>query len=182
MALVTFLRGINVGGYRKFRPSILADEMQDFGVVNIGAAGTFVITKTVSQTDVRSEILRRLPFEAHVMMCTGQELMAAAANHPFAGTPCRYDIIRFVSVFANTPPRVPPLPMRIPENGKWLVKIMTTHKRFLFGLHRREMKAITCLGAMDKLFGMPATTRNWNTIATILKILKRPERKSNRLE
>jgi uncharacterized protein (DUF1697 family) len=182
MAIVTFLRGINVGGYRRFRPSILADEMQDLGVVNIGAAGSFVITKAVSQNDLRSEFLRRLPFEAQVMMCTGQELIVAAANHPFDGTPCRSDIIRFVSVLANTPPRLPPIPMRIPEGGKWLVKILARHERFVFGLYRREMKAITCLGAMDKLFGVPATTRNWNTIAAILRVLEGPERRSKHLE
>jgi uncharacterized protein (DUF1697 family) len=42
MALVVFLRGVNVGGHRTFRPSILARELSDYGVVNVGAAGTFV--------------------------------------------------------------------------------------------------------------------------------------------
>ena len=35
----------------------------------------------------------------------------------------------------------------------------------------REMKAISCLGKLDNLFGVPATTRNWNTIGAILKVL-----------
>jgi hypothetical protein len=35
------------------------------------------------------------------------------------------------------------------------------------------MKAIGCLGAIDKLFGVPATTRNWNTISAILKVLEK---------
>jgi uncharacterized protein (DUF1697 family) len=83
MALVTFLRGVNVGGHRTFRPSILANQLQEYGVVNIGAAGTFVVCKPVSQTRLRSELLRRLPFEAKVMMCTGRELIAAASENPF---------------------------------------------------------------------------------------------------
>lgn len=49
----------------------------------------------------------------------------------------------------------------------------STHDRFLFGIYRREMKAISCLGAIDKLFGVPATTRNWNTINAILKVLEK---------
>jgi len=43
MALVVFLRGVNVGGHRTFRPSLLANELSDFDVVNVGAAGTFVV-------------------------------------------------------------------------------------------------------------------------------------------
>jgi uncharacterized protein (DUF1697 family) len=35
------------------------------------------------------------------------------------------------------------------------------------------MKAIAYLSAIDKLFGVPATTRNWNTISAILKVLKK---------
>jgi len=38
MALVVFLRGINVGGHRTFRPSLLAKELAKFDIVNIGRA------------------------------------------------------------------------------------------------------------------------------------------------
>jgi hypothetical protein len=43
--------------------------------------------------------------------------------------------------------------------------------RFVFGLYRRDMKVIGCLGTLDRLFGVPVTTRNWNTIAAIARIL-----------
>jgi hypothetical protein len=33
------------------------------------------------------------------------------------------------------------------------------------------MKAIGYLGQIDRLFGVPATTRNWNTITMIAKVL-----------
>lgn len=176
MALVTFLRGVNVGGYRTFRPSILASQLKQYGVVNIGAAGTFVVHKPVSQTRLRAELLRRLPFESEVMICTAEELIAAASNNPFEGEPLRPDIIHFVSVLAK-PPRVSPsIPMQIPADGRWLLRIVSIHDRFLFGVYRREMKAIGCLGKIDKLFGAPATTRNWNTIGAILKALEKPRR------
>jgi hypothetical protein len=38
------------------------------------------------------------------------------------------------------------------------------------------MKTIGYLGRVDKLFGVPATTRNWNTILAIVRILKTPGR------
>jgi hypothetical protein len=34
------------------------------------------------------------------------------------------------------------------------------------------MKAIGYLGALDRLFGVPVTTRNWNTIVTIARVLE----------
>ena len=58
VALVVFLRGVNVGGHKTFQPSVLARELSDFDVVNVGAAGTFVIRKTISQAMVRAELLR----------------------------------------------------------------------------------------------------------------------------
>jgi len=36
MALVVFLRGVNVGGYKTFRPGALAKDLAEFGVVNAG--------------------------------------------------------------------------------------------------------------------------------------------------
>jgi hypothetical protein len=53
MALVVFLRGVNVGGHRTFRPSILAQQLKRYDVVNVGAAGTFVIRKPVHQQTTR---------------------------------------------------------------------------------------------------------------------------------
>ena len=61
MALVVFLRGVNVGGHKTFQPRALANELAEFDVVNVGAAGTFVIRKAVSQAALGAEMLRRLP-------------------------------------------------------------------------------------------------------------------------
>lgn len=173
MALVTFLRGVNVGGYKTFRPSVLADQLKHYGVVNIGAAGTFVVAKPVSEKRLRAELLRYLPFETHMMICTGQELMAAVADQPFDGDPPRSDIIRFVNVLAKPPQMSHSTPIVIPAEGRWLLKVVSIRGRFVFGVYRREMKAIRCFSQMDKLFGAPGTIRNWNTIGSILKVLEK---------
>ena len=107
------------------------------------------------------------------MICTGQELIAAASNNPFDDQTPPSDIVRFVSILSKRPRRSPSIPVCIPASGKWLVKVLSRHDRFLFGIYRREMRAITCLGVIDHLFGVPATTRNWNTISSILKVLER---------
>ncbi len=173
MAIVTFLRGVNVGGHRTFRPSILASQLKDLGVVNIGAAGTFVVCKPISQKRLQAELRKRLAFETHVMMCTGEELIEAASHSPFHGVTSPLDIVRFVSVLARPPRVTPSVPIHVPEAGRWLLKVVFTHDRFVFGYYRREMKAIGCLGKIDTIFGAPATTRNWNTIVAILKVLEK---------
>jgi uncharacterized protein (DUF1697 family) len=173
MALVTFLRGVNVGGHRTFRPSLLANQLRDYGLVNIGAAGTFVVCSSVSQNRLRSELSQRLPFEAEVMMCAGEELIAAASNSPFDDGPPLPGIVRFVTVLSKGPQFSPAIPVCIPAKGKWFVKVLSRHDRFLFGEYRREMKSITCLSKIDNLFGVPATTRNWNVIRAILTVLEK---------
>jgi uncharacterized protein (DUF1697 family) len=61
--------------------------------------------------------------------------------------------------------------MRLPPSGKWLLKVLTRSGPFIVGLYRRQMKAIGYLGSLDRLFGVPVTTRNWNTITAIAKVL-----------
>jgi uncharacterized protein (DUF1697 family) len=175
MALVVFLRGVNVGGHRTFRPSVLAEQLKDYDVVNVGAAGTFVIRKPISQAQLRAELLRRLPFAAEVMICHGHDLIRLASGDPFAGEPPRPDVVRFVSVLAKRPRVLPSIPISLPADGKWVLRILATQNRFLFGLYRRQMKAISFLSAIDKIFGVPATTRNWNTVTAIMNVLKSRE-------
>jgi hypothetical protein len=83
----------------------------------------------------------------------------------------RPDIVRFVSVLSKRPRVLPPMPMSFPSGRKWLLKILARDNRFVFGVYRRHMKVISYLGALDRLFGVPVTTRNWNTITAVAKAL-----------
>jgi len=172
MALVVFLRGVNVGGHRTFRPSVLAKELNDYDVVNVGAAGTFVVRKPGARAKFRTELLRRLPFQAEVMICEGRDLIRLETENPFQADRAP-DVVRFVSILskANLLPRS--LPLALPEEGDWLVRLIGSRDQFVFGEYRRHMKTIGYLGQIDKLFGATATIRNWNTIASIVRILKR---------
>jgi uncharacterized protein (DUF1697 family) len=172
MALVVFLRGINVGGHRTFRPSILAREMRDYGVVNVGAAGTFVVRKPGSRAKFRAELLRKLPFPAEVVLCDGRDLVRLEMENPFATEPLRPDVVRFVSILSKAGRGLASLPCTLPPSGEWFVRVIASNNRFVFGEYRRHMKTIGYLGQIDKLFGAPATTRNWNTIIAIVRILK----------
>jgi uncharacterized protein (DUF1697 family) len=171
VALVVFLRGVNVGGHRTFRPKELVAQLEHLDAVNIGAAGTFVIRQPVTRAQLRAEISRRLPFDAQIMICHGREIVGLMTQDQFADEPVRKDIVRFVSVLSRRPRAVPSLPMVIPSSGEWMLKVLDRDNLFVFGVYRRHLKAIGHLGTLDRLFGVPVTTRNWNTITAIAKVL-----------
>ena len=172
MALVVFLRGVNVGGHRRFRPSIFAQDLSAYDVVNVGAAGTFVVRKPGSRAKFRAQLLAKLPFKSHVVLCDGRDLIKLEAQNPFGSEPARPDTVRFVSILTKASPARPSLPLTLPARGEWLVRVVASTNRFVFGVYRRHMKTIGYLGQIDKLFGVPVTTRNWNTITAIVRILK----------
>jgi uncharacterized protein (DUF1697 family) len=172
MALIVFLRGVNVGGHRIFRPSLLARELSDYDVVNVGAAGTFVVRKPGSRSKFRTALLRALPFEAEVVLCDGRDLLRLEKENPFAVEPSAPDVTRFVSILSKAGGVRTSLPVSFPSDGEWLVRVMASQGQFVFGTYRRHMKTIGYLGRIDKLYGVPATTRNWNTIIAIIRILK----------
>ncbi|HEX5107704.1 MAG TPA: hypothetical protein VFV95_04625 [Vicinamibacterales bacterium] len=172
MALVVFLKGVNVGGHRTFRPSLLAQALKRFRVVNVGAAGTFVIPAAVGRTTLRAEMLRRLPFEADLIVCDGRDILRLVSGNPFGSRPSEPGVVRFVSVLARRRPPPARMPVTMPADGAWCLRILACEGRFVLGLYRREMRAIGYLGRLEQIFGVPVTTRNWNTILTIGRILK----------
>jgi uncharacterized protein (DUF1697 family) len=179
MALVVFLRGVNVGGHRTFRPSILARELSGYDVVNVGAAGTFIVRKPAvrtpgSRAKFRTALLRKLPFEAEIVLCEGRDLLRLEMENPFGAQPSPPDVVRFVSILSKVGGVRATLPVTFPADGEWLVRVIASEGQFVVGEYRRHMKTIGYLGQVDKLYSVPSTIRNWNTIIAILRILKNP--------
>ncbi len=172
MALIVFLRGVNVGGHRTFRPKNLARELSEYEVVNVGAAGTFVVRKPGSRTNFRADLLRKLPFDTEIIACDGRDLIRIEKENPFGTEPARPDIVRFVCILSRAVRATTDLPFRLPPTGDWFVQVIASTNRFVFGMYRRHMKTIGYLGRIDKLFAVPSTIRNWNTILAVVRILK----------
>jgi len=171
MALVVFLRGVNVGGRRRFRPSLLAQELRHLGAVNIGAAGTLIIRTRITRAKLRAELARRLPFQTTIAICDGRDIAKLIDSQPYAPEGARPDVVGFISVLTRSPRSKPALPMTFPGRGVWLVKILASDGRFIVGQYRRDMKTIGYLGGIDRVFGVPVTTRSWSTIASIGRVL-----------
>jgi uncharacterized protein (DUF1697 family) len=194
MPSVVFLRAVNVGGTNRCQPALIAKQLANFGIVNIGAVGTFVVREDVSESALRAAFARKLPFKCEIMICPARDIIKLVSKDPFSRQASGPEITRFVSVLAKRPgirsdlhqtstaspartikpqtSQLPPLPLSLPSNDDWLLKIIAIQDRFVLGLYRRQMKAISYLGKVEKLLGVPLTTRNWNTIEKVAKILR----------
>jgi uncharacterized protein (DUF1697 family) len=172
MASVVFLRGANVGGHRTFQPALLAKELAALDVVNVGAAGTFVVRGKVGDAALRAEMARRLPFDAEFIICPARDLVKLARAEPFGANLSETNVRPYVSVLAKSVQTLPRLPIRRPDNDEWQVKVLGVVGRFALSLHRRLGRALVYPNeVVEKRLGVSATTRNWNTISAICAIL-----------
>src|SRR5438094_1188903 len=177
MRWVVFLRAVNVGEANRCQPALIAKQLAKFGFVNIGAVGTFVVREDVSESALHAAIAKKLPFKCEIMICPARDIIRLASKDPFSHEPpvrlgpSGPNITRFVNVLAKKLRALPPLPLSLPSDDDWLLKIIAIQDRFVLGLYRRQMKAISYLGKVEKKFGVAATTRNWNTIQKVVKIL-----------
>jgi hypothetical protein len=130
------------------------------------------VRKPRSAAAFRKALLRELPFETDVVLCEGRDLLRLENKNPFAAEPVPAGVVQFVTILSKAGGCRAPLPVMFPPEGDWLVRVMASQGQFVFGMYRRHMKTIGYLGQIDKLYDVPATTRNWNTIGTVLRILK----------
>src|SRR6202171_1090312 len=142
MRWVVFLRAVNVGGTNRCKPALIAKQLARFDIINIGAVGTFVVRENVSESALRAAIARKLPFKCEIMICPAREIIKLSSKDPFSRQPSGPDITRFVNVL-HKPLRTPPsLPLSLPSDDDWLLKIIAIQDRFVLGLYCRTMQEI----------------------------------------
>lgn len=172
MALVVFLRAVNVGGHQTFQPSKLARDLSELDIVSIGAAGTFVVRGKVAESKLRKAICANLRFEPEMVICPAAEISALAADRsledPSAG------VNRYLTVMAKPPKSLPKLPIVAPEAGEWQTRIIAVKGRYAVSERRASGKTqIYPNELIEKRLKVSATTRNWTTLVKICDILGR---------
>ena len=172
MPSVVFLRAVNVGGTNRCQPASIAKQLAKFGVINIGAVGTFVVREDVSEAALRDALARKLPFKCEIMICPARDIIKLSSKDPFSEQALGPNIVSFVSVLAKRLRALPSLPLSLPSDDDWLLKIIAIQDRFVLGLYRRQLKAISYLGKIEKRLGVPVTTRSWNTIEKVASVLR----------
>lgn len=173
MALIVFLRGVNVGGNKSFRPSQLAGELSRLDVTSHGAAGTFVVRGKIDAKSLRSRIEQKLPFKAEVMICQAAELIRRVRGKPFGPKPPAKPARGFLSIMEKPPRARLKLPFHFLTKSRWEVRIVRIDGRFAFSLwHRRGQAIVYPNQVVEKQLGVSATTRGWNTITAICDALE----------
>jgi uncharacterized protein (DUF1697 family) len=176
MASVVFLRGSNVGGHNTFRPAALAKELVALDMVNIGAAGTFVVHRKISDARLRAEILQRLSFQPEIMICPRDAMVALMKENPFRKQALATNDRPFLSIMTKAPAKLPRLPLSVPAGDRWEVKLVRVIGNLALTLWRPAgPNPVYPNEVIEKQFGLSTTTRSWKTIEKICKILSEPE-------
>jgi uncharacterized protein (DUF1697 family) len=172
MAWVVFLRAVNVGG-RPFKSRPLAEALREYGLVHLGAAGTFVAHTNASDDELRSEIRRLLPFETEILVCPGDEILGLLEEERFPGVPS--EASRCLTILTTPEPRAVALPLAVPDPQRWEATALAARGRYVFTAYRRLNDRLVYPNALvEKAFGVGATTRNWATVEKIGELLGRP--------
>jgi uncharacterized protein (DUF1697 family) len=168
MQLAVFLRGVNVGG-RKLRTAELASTLEEFAVANVGAAGTFAASKAPSVARLRAELLRRVPFATEAIIVPRSELQELLRSSSPIENPQEPGARRSVTFLSGVARSVPPLPLARPPGADWEVRLLSFRPPFVIGEHiRRRPDRITYPNeVVEREFGVPATTRWWETLEQV---------------
>jgi uncharacterized protein (DUF1697 family) len=168
---VVFVRAANVGGRNVFRPAQLARELAALDVVNVGAAGTFVVRAKTSAAAVRREILARMPFEPTLVVVPAREVLALVARRPLARTRVPRGARRWVAVLEGRPRLRAQLPLAVPPGKAWSVRLDRVEGCFALGVWRRGPGGFVFPSHVaEKALGVSATTRWWETLERVAAV------------
>jgi uncharacterized protein (DUF1697 family) len=171
-AHVVFLRAANVGGKNVFRPARLAAELTHMDMVNVGAAGTFVVRGKASPAAIRREILARLPFAPEIAVRPAAEIVALVKSDPFRGARLSKDLRGWVAVLGRRPRALPDLPLAKPAGKAWSVRFERLDGAFALGLWQRRPGGFVFPNqVVEGALGVPATTRWWETLERVAALV-----------
>jgi hypothetical protein len=173
MSLVVLLRGANLGK-RRFSPKAVEAALADLDLVNVGAAGTFVVMKRIGEKALRERIAAELPFKPTPMVILKEsEIASAICAGEAIDVPA--DARRFATAMSNATAKRIKLPFQAPEGSAWGVRVVCVSGRFALGIRRRvDATGVYPNPIIEGAFGVEATTRDWPTMEKIAKLLAGP--------
>ncbi|MDE2125447.1 MAG: DUF1697 domain-containing protein [Armatimonadetes bacterium] len=171
---VAFLRGINVGGHRAIP---MADVRKAFSSAGCLRVRTVLATGNVlfdaGSDDGLAEVLRKallseLALDIHVTVRSVEALRQLVVADPFATVVVTAETRLYLTLLDEPPPVSPILPYSFSRCAGSIV--------FCRGADVCSAIQLTAQGGtpemmtdIEALFGRGMTTRNWNTVARILK-------------
>lgn len=156
-----------------FRPAELVAALKRLDVVNIGAAGTFVVRSSVGAAAIRQAFLDEMPFAPTMAVRPGRDVIALVRSRPFKGVAFSKDLRGWVAVMTGPPKHKPTLPLSSPAGAGWYLRVDEIRGLVALGLQRRHPdRPINTAKSLETALGVPVTVRWWETIEKIAKMLE----------
>lgn len=163
MTWVVLLRGANLGK-RRFSPKALAASLADLDLVNIGAAGTFVVPKRVAEAKLRARVADELPWDDPEMVLLSEKEVRDALDAG-EGVEAPQGAKKFGIALPQAPGKVDfPVEARA-KDGAWGMRYVLAAGRVVVGVRRRyDQSGTYSTKVLDEAVGTDrGTMRDWPT-------------------
>jgi len=174
---IAFLRGINVGGHHKVPMADLKIELQKLGsknVVTILNSGNIIFEHTnkdainLEQT-ISTHLKKAYNFPIPTIIRSAETIQQLLHKNPFKTIEINKDIRLYISFLKEDKEANIQLPW---SSNDLSYKILNKeNKNILSVLNLSLSKTTKAMAVLEKYYGKNITTRNWNTILRIEKIL-----------
>ncbi|HLF06282.1 MAG TPA: DUF1697 domain-containing protein [Thermoplasmata archaeon] len=174
MDAVLLLRSANVGGRNLLKSADVVKGLAKAGIkaASQGASGNFVLRGIASHRASEAALAKLLPYRAEIIQRSGKEIARLVDSRPFDDQPAREDIKWQVSFLKSEGKILPTLPLVSPAGSDWRVNAFKLAGRDLLSRYRVvEGKPFDINRLVEKEFGVSATTRTWNTVLAIGRLL-----------
>ncbi|QJR11894.1 hypothetical protein DSM104443_02977 [Usitatibacter rugosus] len=177
---VAFLRAVNVGGRGVVKMSDLARRLTALGLTDVStfiASGNVIFTAQGKPLElaqrIEADLLDWLGYPVAAMVRTWADLEALVASNPFKGVTRQPDAKLYVAFLWEPPKEKPKLPRVSERSGLRLFRV-TGSEAFMVAERLADGKFGVPNLPLEKELGVPATTRNWNTILRLVNLKNLP--------
>jgi uncharacterized protein (DUF1697 family) len=173
---VAFLRGINVGGHKPVRMEELQKAFAALGFADVRtilASGNVLFACREADTDalakrIEEKLRKVFGFAIGTMVRSLEDLQRLAAGQPFRGLRVTPQTRLYVTFLAQPPASRFKAPYTAPDKSFTILRASPAEVCTALTLAPKA-GTVDLMAALEKEFGKKITTRNWNTIARILK-------------
>lgn len=174
---VAFLRGINIGGNKQVSMRTLVGMFERMGFTSVRTvlnSGNIIFSSAekgdaaLART-IEKEMEKEFGFSALIIIRSAGELAALAKLAPFKNVKKTDDTILYATFLASAPKTKPKLPYISADKS---FRVLSMKKDVVFSIRDLSKTGTTAvMETVETLFGKDVTTRNWNTVGRILKLL-----------
>ncbi len=174
---VAFIRAINVAGHARVKMNDVKRAFASAGCEDVRTyiqSGNVLFRAHRAKAEplfrrIRDELSRSLGHEPTVMFRKLEDVHRIVRADPFRRFRADADAKLYVTFLSRRPTSEPRLPLRSPKEGLVLVGAEALE---VFVLSRRKENGFYGFpnAFVEKAFGVPATSRNWSTVARIAEL------------